>query len=79
MNTLDALALALREGKTTSRQLVEEALARVNDPIGEGPRAFVKVDADGARAAADFYDGLRKRKSFALGACRHSLLGEGPF
>jgi len=61
MNTLDALALALREGKTTSRQLVEEALARVNDPIGEGPRAFVKVDADGARAAADFYDGLRKR------------------
>ncbi|HRA94423.1 MAG TPA: amidase [Aestuariivirga sp.] len=59
--TLDGLAGALREGKTTSRELVEQALAKISDPAGEGVRAFIKVDADGARATADYQDHLRRR------------------
>ena len=58
--TLEALAGDLREGKTTSRELVEQALARISDPAGEGARAFIRVDAEGARAAADFHDVLRR-------------------
>ena len=59
--TLDVLAGELREGKTTSRELVEQALARISDPAGEGAHAFIMVDAEGARAAADFQDLLRRR------------------
>ena len=46
--------------RTTSRELVEQALARIADPAGEGARAFIKVYADSARAEADFADRLRK-------------------
>ena len=60
MKTLAALSSALAAGKTTSRQLVEECLARIEDPAGEGARAFIKVHAAGARASADAIDGLRK-------------------
>ncbi len=56
--TLDGLASELRDGKTSSRALVEQALAKISDPAGEGARAFIKVDAEGARAAADYQDGL---------------------
>ncbi len=59
--TLEALAEELREGKTTSRELVEQALAKISDPAGEGARAFIRIDAEGARAAADFQDTLRRR------------------
>jgi aspartyl-tRNA(Asn)/glutamyl-tRNA(Gln) amidotransferase subunit A len=38
--TLGRLAADLAAGRTTSRALVEEALARVNDPTGEGKRVF---------------------------------------
>ena len=38
--TLEALARELREGKTSSRELVEQALAKISDPAGEGRRAF---------------------------------------
>jgi len=54
------LAAALRAGHTSSRDLVEMALARIADPDGEGPRTFVKVYADNARAAADAQDRLRR-------------------
>ena len=47
------LVAALRAGHTTSRDLVEMALARIADPDGEGPRTFIKIYADTARAAAD--------------------------
>ena len=47
MRTLEQTANALAEGKTTSRALVEECLARIADPAGEGARAFIKTDADG--------------------------------
>src|SRR5258708_39880274 len=55
-----ALARALAEGKITSRELVEEALARITDANGEGGRAFTKVHAQGALLAAEASDRLRK-------------------
>jgi len=55
-----ALARDLAEGKTTSRKLVEAALARIADAGGEGGRAFTKVHAQGALVAADASDRLRK-------------------
>ena len=60
MRTLEQTANALAEGKTTSRALVEECLARIADPAGEGARAFIKTDADWARAMADAMDALRR-------------------
>ena len=59
--TLDGLARELRDGKTSSRKLVEQALAKISDPAGEGARAFIKVDAEGALAAADYQDRLRRQ------------------
>src|SRR3984893_882834 len=44
----------------SSRSLVEECLARILDPAGEGRRTFLKVHADQARAAADYVDTLRR-------------------
>jgi len=41
--TILQLAADLTTGRTTSRQLTEEALARIDDPNGEGARAFIKV------------------------------------
>lgn len=61
MRTLAQLAADLEAGRQTSRALVEECLQRIADPQGEGPRAFLKIDGDGARAAADFIDRMRKR------------------
>jgi aspartyl-tRNA(Asn)/glutamyl-tRNA(Gln) amidotransferase subunit A len=59
--TLAALARNLADGKVTSRELIEASLAKIADPAGEGARAFIKVDAEGARAAADYQDQLRRR------------------
>ncbi|WP_315772506.1 MULTISPECIES: amidase [unclassified Bradyrhizobium] len=58
--TLAALADDLAAGRTTARKLVEECLARIADPAGEGERAFIHVDKDAALAAADGMDALRK-------------------
>ncbi|MDH3319325.1 MAG: amidase [Betaproteobacteria bacterium] len=60
MWTVARLARELAEGKTTSRELVEQALARIADPAGEGARAFLKVYAGEARAAAEHADRLRR-------------------
>jgi aspartyl-tRNA(Asn)/glutamyl-tRNA(Gln) amidotransferase subunit A len=59
MWTVTQLARDLETGKTTSRELVEQALARIADKSGEGSRAFIKVYADSARADADVSDRLR--------------------
>jgi aspartyl-tRNA(Asn)/glutamyl-tRNA(Gln) amidotransferase subunit A len=59
MRTLAQLARELPAG-TSSRSLVEESLARILDTAGEGRRAFLKVHADQARAAADYIDALRR-------------------
>ena len=58
--TITQLAADLAAGRTTSRKLIEEALARIADPKGEGQRAFVKVWKDQALAAAEASDMLRK-------------------
>jgi aspartyl-tRNA(Asn)/glutamyl-tRNA(Gln) amidotransferase subunit A len=60
MNTIAQASAALAAGTTTSRALVEECLARIADPAGEGSRAFVRVYADEARAQADAADALRR-------------------
>jgi aspartyl-tRNA(Asn)/glutamyl-tRNA(Gln) amidotransferase subunit A len=59
--TLHGLAVELRDGKTSSRRLVEQALARISDPAGEGTRAFITLDTEGALAAADYQDRLRRQ------------------
>jgi len=59
MWTVTALSRDLAEGGTTSRKLVEEALARIADSAGEGARAFLKVYAEQARAEAEHSDRLR--------------------
>ena len=60
MQTLSDLATALEAGRTTSRALVEQCLARIADPAGEGARAFITVAAEAARAQADAVDALRR-------------------
>lgn len=57
---LSELARDLTSGATTSRDLVERALAAIEDPDGEGSRTFVFCNADRARAEADASDALRK-------------------
>lgn len=59
MWTVSQLSAELASGKTSSRALLEEALARIADPAGEGARAFLKVYADAARAEAEFADRMR--------------------
>ena len=63
--TLDELARALAAGETTSRALVEDSLARINDPAGEGGRAFLTIYAERARREAEAVDFARAR-GFAL-------------
>lgn len=59
MTTLARLASELEAGRTTSRDLVEESLARISDPQGEGRRAILVVHDDAARAAAEAIDRAR--------------------
>ena len=61
MRRIDELAQALAEGSTTSRSLIEESLARIGDPDGEGGRTFIKVYVEQARAMADAADRLRRQ------------------
>ncbi len=58
--TIQQLSADLAAGRTTSRKLTEEALARIEDPKGEGKRAFIKVWRKQALAAADASDLQRK-------------------
>jgi aspartyl-tRNA(Asn)/glutamyl-tRNA(Gln) amidotransferase subunit A len=60
MQTLAQLTDALATGKTTSRALVEDCLARIADPAGEGRATFTRVYAQQARASADAMDALRR-------------------
>ncbi|MCX8997105.1 amidase [Rhizobiaceae bacterium BDR2-2] len=57
--TLTARAEALDSGRMSAVQMVQDALDRIRDPDGEGARAFVKVHAEQALAAAAAHDGLR--------------------
>jgi len=58
--TIQQLAADLAAGRTSSRALTEAALARIEDPKGEGKRAFVKVWREVALAAAGASDAQRK-------------------
>jgi aspartyl-tRNA(Asn)/glutamyl-tRNA(Gln) amidotransferase subunit A len=58
--TLAQLADDLAAGATSARKLVEECLAKIADPAGEGQRAFIHVDKAAAIEAADAMDHLRK-------------------
>ena len=60
--TLASLAADLDTGRTTARKLVEDCLARIADPAGEGARTFIHVDKDAAIAAADAMDRLRQAR-----------------
>jgi aspartyl-tRNA(Asn)/glutamyl-tRNA(Gln) amidotransferase subunit A len=58
--TLDRLARDLAAGRTTAAALVEDCLAAIADPDGDGALTFISVDAAGARAAAAGFDAMRR-------------------
>jgi aspartyl-tRNA(Asn)/glutamyl-tRNA(Gln) amidotransferase subunit A len=60
LTPIAAFARSLAQGKSSSRALVEDALARITDANGEGGRAFTRVHAQSALAAADASDRARK-------------------
>ncbi|QTD45338.1 amidase [Ottowia testudinis] len=68
--TIEQLAADLAAGRTTAVQLTEAALARAQDPAGEGARTFTLIDTERARAAAQASDTLR-----AAGIVRSPLEG----
>lgn len=59
MLTLHELSRRLAKGDVSARSLIDQSLARIMDPRGEGARAFISVSSDSARAQADEVD--RKR------------------
>src|ERR1700758_112920 len=61
--TIASLADDLEAGRTSARKLVEECIARIADPGGEGQRTFIHVDKDAALDAADAMDALRRAKA----------------
>src|ERR1700727_2102709 len=61
--TLASLADDLENGRTTARKLVDQCIARIADPAGEGQRVFIHVDKDAAIEAAEAMDRLRKAKA----------------
>jgi aspartyl-tRNA(Asn)/glutamyl-tRNA(Gln) amidotransferase subunit A len=61
--TIAELAAELAEGRTTSEELVEDCLARIADPDGEGVRTFLFVDEAGARKTARAMDMLRSERA----------------
>lgn len=58
LRSVPELAAALAAGEITSHEIVEDCLARIRERDGE-TRAFVHVDAEGARAAAGASDERR--------------------
>jgi aspartyl-tRNA(Asn)/glutamyl-tRNA(Gln) amidotransferase subunit A len=58
--TLRELSQALSSGQVTAEALVEQCLAQIADPGGEGARAFIKVYQEPARTAARASDAARR-------------------
>ena len=58
--TIVELSRLLASRKITSRQLVEQSLAAIRDPQGEGARTFLLVHDNEALAAADRVDAQRR-------------------
>ena len=63
--TLLELSRQLAARKITSRELVEQSLAAIDDPDGEGSRTFIQVHRDAAFAAAARID-YERRKGASL-------------
>ncbi|MBT4046620.1 MAG: amidase [Rhodospirillaceae bacterium] len=59
MQSLVDIAADLANGRTTSQALTEAALARIEDPNGEGAAAFTKTYKDAALASAKASDQAR--------------------
>lgn len=59
------LSRQIAAGKITSRELVERALAAIDDPKGEGARTFLQVHRDAAFATAARID-YERRKGASL-------------
>ncbi len=57
--TLATLSADLAAARSRSRAMVEECLARIEDPAGEGRKTFLQVDRRAALAQADAMDALR--------------------
>lgn len=68
--TIESLAADLAAGRCTAAQLTEAALARAEDPAGEGARVFTRIDRERALALARASDALR-----AAGMVRSPLEG----
>ncbi len=58
-NLLD-LKRRLDTGKLLSRDLVDESIARIEDPAGQGARAFLSLFRERARKEADLVDDARR-------------------
>lgn len=58
-STLDTLAADLAAGRVTSLSLTNDCLARIEAEGGNGGNAYISVDANSARAAAQAMDSLR--------------------
>jgi aspartyl-tRNA(Asn)/glutamyl-tRNA(Gln) amidotransferase subunit A len=61
--TLETLAADLAAGRTTSRALVDDCLAKIDDMEGQGAVTFLHVDRTGAQSAADAMDRLRAARA----------------
>ena len=59
MEPIRDLATDLAAGRVTARDLIEKCLSAIEDPAGEGARAFLNVDGATARATADGFDAIR--------------------
>ena len=59
MLTLNEWSRRLTSREVSARALIDQSLARIQDPEGEGARAFISVSSESARAQADEVD--RKR------------------
>ena len=59
MFTIEKLAADLAAGKVSSRMLVEQALANIDDKASFGGPVFLVVDRENALASADQMDALR--------------------
>jgi aspartyl-tRNA(Asn)/glutamyl-tRNA(Gln) amidotransferase subunit A len=63
--TIQQLREQLDRGEVSSRELCDAALARIDDPAGEGARAFTMVFHHEARTAADVADAQRRAGAVA--------------
>ncbi len=66
MKSIATLSAAMAAGETTAVGLLEDSLARIGDPAGEGSRAFLKVYENRALAEAEAVD-RRRAAGVALG------------